>query len=77
MNTTKNVMSILEELTGSNLADKMDVNLFESGLLDSMAIVQLVMELEEKCQVSIPISEFNRQEWETPSKIIAKVESLQ
>lgn len=77
MDTTKNVMSILEELTGSNLVDKMDVNLFESGLLDSMATVQLVMELEEKCQVSIPISEFNRQEWETPSKIIAKVESLQ
>ncbi|WP_203648765.1 D-alanine--poly(phosphoribitol) ligase subunit DltC [Secundilactobacillus yichangensis] len=77
MDTKKNVMSILEELTGSNLGDKMDVNLFESGLLDSMATVQLVMELEEKCQVSIPISEFNRQEWETPSKIIAKVESLQ
>lgn len=77
MDTTENVMSILEELTGSNLTDKMDVNLFESGLLDSMATVQLVMELEEKCQVSIPISEFNRQEWETPSKIIAKVESLQ
>lgn len=77
MDTTKNVMSILEELTGSNLTDKMDVNLFENGLLDSMATVQLVMELEEKCQVSIPISEFNREEWETPSKIIAKVESLQ
>lgn len=77
MDTTKNVMSILEELTGLNLADKMDVNLFESGLLDSMATVQLVMELEEKCQVSIPISEFNRKEWETPSKIIAKVDSLQ
>lgn len=77
MTNTENVLDILNELTGTDLSQQMDDNLFDTGLMDSMATVQLVMELEEKCQVSIPISEFDRTQWDTPNKIIAKVASLQ
>ncbi|MFC6254515.1 D-alanine--poly(phosphoribitol) ligase subunit DltC [Secundilactobacillus hailunensis] len=77
MNNTQKVLNILKELTGQDLSGQMDTNLYENSLLDSMATVQLVMELEEQFGISIPISEFNRSEWETPNKIISKVESLQ
>lgn len=76
MEQAQTILNILTDLTGTDLHDQLNVNLFDAGLLDSMATVQLVMELEEQCHVSIPISEFDRTEWETPAKIIAKVGTL-
>ncbi|KRL97485.1 D-alanine--poly(phosphoribitol) ligase subunit DltC [Liquorilactobacillus satsumensis] len=71
------VIEILEDLTGSSdLADNLDINLFDEGLLDSMATVQLLLELQSQCGVEVPVSEFERSEWDTPNKIIAKVESM-
>lgn len=72
------VLGILEDLTGSDEVSKdLDVNLFETGLLDSMATVQLLLELQAQCGIDVPVSEFERNEWDTPNKIIAKVESMQ
>lgn len=72
------VLGILEDLTGSDKVSKdLDVNLFETGLLDSMATVQLLLELQAQCGIDVPVSEFERSEWDTPNKIIAKVESMQ
>lgn len=72
------VLGILEDLTGSAEVSKdLDVNLFETGLLDSMATVQLLLELQAQCGIDVPVSEFERSEWDTPNKIIAKVESMQ
>lgn len=70
------VLDILNELTGEDLSSRMDDNLFDTGLLDSMATVQLLLELQEQCDVTAPVSEFKRDEWNTVNKIIAKVESL-
>lgn len=72
------VLGILEDLTGSDEVSKdLDVNLFETGLLDSMATVQLLLELQAQWGIDVPVSEFERSEWDTPNKIIAKVESMQ
>ena len=72
------VLGILEDLTGSDEVSKdLDVNLFETGLRDSMATVQLLLELQAQCGIDVPVSEFERSEWDTPNKIIAKVESMQ
>ena len=69
------VLDILEDLTGSDEVKKdLDVNLFETGLLDSMATVQLLLELQTQLGVDVPVSEFERSEWDTPNKIIDKVE---
>ncbi|WP_276805082.1 D-alanine--poly(phosphoribitol) ligase subunit DltC [Lactobacillus hominis] len=76
MDTKEAVLDILNELTGEDLSDQMDDNLFDSGLLDSMATIQMLLELQEKTGITAPVSEFNRDEWSTPNKIIEKVESL-
>ena len=71
-------MGIMVDLTDSDEVSKdLDVNLFETGLLDSMATVQLLLELQAQCGIDVPVSEFERSEWDTPNKIIAKVESMQ
>jgi D-alanine--poly(phosphoribitol) ligase subunit 2 len=72
------VLDILSDLTGSDeVKEDLDKNLFTSGLLDSMGTVQLLLELQSQLAVNVPVSEFDRTQWDTPNKIIAKVEQMQ
>lgn len=72
------VFSILEEITGTDeVRANPDVNLFDEGLMDSLATVQLLVELEGQLDVDVPVSEFDRDQWSTPNKIIAQVKALQ
>lgn len=75
-NTNETVLSILNDLTGEDLHDHLDENLFDDALLDSMDTVQLLLELQDQLGVTFPVSEFDRSEWDTPAKIIAKVTAL-
>ena len=77
MDTKQGVLDILNDLTGEDLSDQMDENIFDNGLMDSMASVQMLLNLQEKFDIDVPLSEFNREEWDTPNKIVAKVESLE
>ncbi|WKF70837.1 D-alanine--poly(phosphoribitol) ligase subunit DltC [Pediococcus pentosaceus] len=77
MNTKETVLNILADLTGSDVSNSMDENLFETGLLDSMGTVQLLLQLQIELGIMAPVSEFERSEWDTPNKIIAKVEAMQ
>ena len=67
------VLDILVDLTGSEeVKQDLDINLFDNGLLDSMGTVQMLLELDNQCGIQVPVSEFERSEWDTPNKIIAK-----
>ncbi|MCT7793959.1 MAG: D-alanine--poly(phosphoribitol) ligase subunit DltC [Lactobacillus crispatus] len=77
MDTKQGVLDILNDLTGEDLSDQMDENIFDNSLMDSMASVQMLLNLQEKFDIDVPVSEFNREEWDTPNKIVAKVESLE
>ncbi len=69
------ILTILEELTGTDeVKNNLKLELFEEGLLDSLGMVQLLVELEGQMGVSIPVSEVVREEWGTPEKIIQQVE---
>ena len=71
------ILDILADITGSDEVKKdLDVNIFETGLLDSMGTVQLLLEFQNQLGIDVPVSEFDRSEWDTPNKIIAKVESM-
>ena len=76
MSVKEEVIDILNTITGEDVSDKMDENLFDDGLLDSMATVELLLDLENKFDIQAPVSEFNRDEWDSPNKVVAKVESL-
>ena len=72
------VLDILEDITGSSeVRENMEVDLFEEGLLDSLGSVQLLIDLEGECNINVPVSEFDRNEWQTPKKIIDRVVALQ
>ena len=76
MDIKETVLSILNDLTGEDLSEKMDENIFDNGLMDSMASVQMLLQLQEELNIDVPVSEFNRSEWDTPNKIVAKVKDL-
>ena len=76
MDVKTEVVEILNTIIGEDISDQMDDDFFESGLLDSMATVELLLDLETKFDIQAPVSEFDRNDWKTPNKVIAKVESL-
>lgn len=78
MDVENTVVEILADLTGNDdIKDDMDMELVESGTLDSMATVQMLLELQGQLDIEVPVSEFDREAWSTPNKIIARVKELQ
>ena len=71
------VLEILQDLTGEELSERMDEDIFDTALLHSMDTVQMVLALEEQLGVDIPVSEFERYQWATVTKIVAQVQALQ
>ncbi len=50
-----------------------DVELFESGLLDSIAYMELLLEIERELGISVAPSEVEKEDVDTPSKLIEVV----
>ena len=53
----------------------LDLGLFELELLDSLAVVELLVQLSDRLGLDISPSEFDRETWATPRKIIAYLEA--
>ena len=71
------ILTILEDITGTDeIRENRELDLFGEGLLDSLASVQLLVELDGQLGVQVPVSEFDREQWGTPNKIIAQVQEL-
>lgn len=78
MNIEETVLDILEEIAGTDeVKENRDVDLFEEGLMDSLATVQLLVEIDGQLDVQVPVSEFDRDLWNTPNKVIEQVKALQ
>lgn len=50
-----------------------NIDLFETGLLDSFGTINFLVEVDERFGINIPITEFNREEWNTPNNIAEKL----
>ena len=75
MATSADVMSILEQVTGTDQVRRdPDLALFDLDILDSLGTVELIVALSEKFGVEISPAEIERQQWASPRKIIAYME---
>lgn len=52
-----------------------DVNLFETGLIDSMAFIECLVRIEDELGISISPSEIDRKVVCSPNKLIAFVKN--
>jgi D-alanine--poly(phosphoribitol) ligase subunit 2 len=51
----------------------LDQRLFEDDVIDSMALVTLIVAIEEKWHVDFGLKDIDREAWATPSKIAADI----
>ena len=76
MNTQEKILSILSDICGEALgANELDLDLFENDLLDSLGMVELLVELESQFHVKLSPSEVNRSQIATPRQLTGLVES--
>ena len=76
MDVKAEVIEIIDELFMEDVSDMMDEDLFDAGVLDSMGTVELIVELENRFDIRVPVSEFGRDDWNTANKIVEGVTEI-
>ena len=72
------VVDILKDVTGLDDAGQdADQDLFKDGVLDSMATVEVLVNLQDEFGITVPVSEFDRSQWSTVNKIAQQVKELE
>jgi D-alanine--poly(phosphoribitol) ligase subunit 2 len=65
------VLDILEKICGvSDVREDRDIDLFDNGLLDSLALIELIISIEEEIGLKIEPTEISREDFTTPNEII-------
>lgn len=70
----KRISELLAAITGKPVVAGGDESLFDSGVLDSFALTDLVAKLEEEYGIRIPDGDLNPRKFETLDKIAEYVE---
>lgn len=69
------VLRILRDVTGNNaVLDHPELPLFDSGVLDSLGLVQLILAFDAEFKLTISPAELDREQWATPSDLADDVE---
>jgi len=77
MNFKEEVLQIIAEVSGENVVkEELDLDLYDSGLIDSFGTVELLVLIEEKLDINVPITEFDRDTWNTPNAIVDRLNEL-
>lgn len=76
MDVKAELIAMINDLFLEDVSDMMDENLFDAGIMDSMGTVELVLEIESKFNIKVPVSEMGRDDWNTANKIIEGIEEL-
>jgi D-alanine--poly(phosphoribitol) ligase subunit 2 len=69
------VLTALERLTRTDeVRHDLDLELFELRLLDSLGVVELLVDVSDRLNIELSPAEFDREAWATPRRIIAYLE---
>lgn len=69
------VLEMLEEICDDEaVREERDIDLFDAGLLDSMAAIEVLVAIEERFGVDIAPTAVERDEMNTVNKIIRQIE---
>ena len=75
MNDQTKIVEILRQVAGKPIDPSPDESLFESGLLDSFSLTDLVSALERDFAIRIPDSDLTPRKFDTVARIEAYVAS--
>ena len=72
MSVAESVLTILARTAETDeVLAQPDLDLFGTGILDSLRTVELMVALSEAFGVEISPAEFERDQWATPARIVA------
>jgi D-alanine--poly(phosphoribitol) ligase subunit 2 len=70
------LLKMLEDVAGTDeVIRNHELELFDSQVLDSMRVVELIVRLDEDFSIAISPAEFDREAWATPDKFVQDVEA--
>jgi len=75
MDKRTKILSIIRQLAGKPIDPAEDESLFESGLLDSFTLSDLVAALESEFQIRIPDSDLTPRKFDSIARIESYVQS--
>ena len=71
------VIEIFEEVTGNDeIREELDLNLFEAELLDSLAIIEVLLQIEEKLGLKLQPTDIDREDMATVNKLVDFLENM-
>lgn len=70
------VLEIFIEVTGNDeITEDLDLNLFDAGLLDSLAIIEVLLKIEENLGIKLQPTDLEREDMSTVNKMTAFLEN--
>lgn len=77
MEFRQEVLDVIAEVAENNIVkENPDVRIFEENILDSFATVGLLLALNDRLDMDLTITDFDRDEWATPNMIAEVLEEL-
>ena len=74
MDQRHRIVQIVRSVSGKDVTPAPDESLFESGILDSFVLTELVAELERQFDIRIPDSDLSPRKFETIDRIAGYIE---
>lgn len=70
------VLEIFIEVTGNDeISEDLDLNLFDAELLDSLAIIEVLLQIEEKLGIKLQPTDLEREDMSTVNKLAEFLEN--
>lgn len=75
MDNQDRILAIIRQVAGKPINPSPDESLFESGLLDSFTLTDMVTALEKEFGIPIPDSDLTPRKFDSVNRIMAYVQS--
>jgi len=75
MDNQAKVIDIIRRVTGNAVEIDADESLFDSGILDSFALTDVIGELEKEFSIKVPDADLNPRKFNSISRIVSFVEA--
>jgi len=75
MDNQAKVIDIIRRVTGNAVEIDADESLFDSGILDSFALTDVIGELEKEFSIKVPDADLNPRKFNSISRIVSYVEA--
>ena len=75
MDNQAKVIDIIRRVTGNPVEIDADESLFDSGILDSFALTDVIGALEKEFSIKVPDADLNPRKFNSVSRIVSYVEA--